>query len=358
MWLAKYPGFLAIPFLVIGVAVFSCGVYFALLDVPELYQYITRYRQQKKRDRVADRVLEVAESARGGGTPVRSKKLATVVHETEAFRIGARSPVVPTRGVTWDASADDLQLGILQSWFDDPLCPSGPVTGKSRWFELRGCELLLGTDGVLVALMIRSYHTGGGISEFHVRKLRSSNRDVMYTYRMRRYNVTEAKRKWLPFVTHWLFFVHLIMWSIVFAVSFGADRPFTQANCSKTFNFSWFRTFFAISVAIFIVVASLFWGLFGLGLRSKSEIQIRVAGQSTTYLTREDALSYVSKVFIIDAGWIRHKKRIRIGVGFLLYSVWAGFFVGFYIESLQKFLLLGDDPLDFGQLNALMVRSP
>ncbi|TNY23671.1 hypothetical protein DMC30DRAFT_296476 [Rhodotorula diobovata] len=158
----------------------------------------------------------------------------------------------------------------------------------------------------------------------------------------------------LPMVACILFLLHVLAWVGTFTYVFAGFDNASQDNCLDELPIRQYKIILSATTAAFFFIAVIFWSAFVGGLT----ITHRKAG---TY--RKDTLEYFASLThwrgFIDAvspvvgGWGWSRESVRWSLCFGIYLVWLGIYVSIYITMLQKFLLLGDNPLDWGQVNAL-----
>ncbi|GAA5837659.1 hypothetical protein JCM9279_006826 [Rhodotorula babjevae] len=158
----------------------------------------------------------------------------------------------------------------------------------------------------------------------------------------------------LPLVTCGVFFVHVVLWIAIFVhVYAGFDKP-SQDNCTDELPLRRYKIILSTATAAFLFFALIFWAALAGGLT-------RHMRKRNSY--RKDALSYFAslthwRAFIdtVDPGrkgWVKPREVVRWSICGLMYFVWCGVYIWVYISMLQQFLLLGDNPFDWGQVNAL-----
>ncbi|KAK4053793.1 hypothetical protein OIV83_001449 [Microbotryomycetes sp. JL201] len=134
--------------------------------------------------------------------------------------------------------------------------------------------------------------------------------------------------------------VQLMLYIGIFSWVYFGTTNFTQAHCNKEFGIDGIKwRYFAMTftfVLLGLVLAVLLFLAYPHNKRSHS-VQMTVA-----------RLLHSRRA--VDWTW-QHENKLKWGVSIFFYLLWAGLFAGHHIMALQKFLLLGDDPFDFGQVN-------
>ncbi|KPV75736.1 uncharacterized protein RHOBADRAFT_52767 [Rhodotorula graminis WP1] len=158
----------------------------------------------------------------------------------------------------------------------------------------------------------------------------------------------------LPLVACGLFLFHVVAWIVIFVYVFvGFDKP-SQDNCTDELPLRQYKIVLASATSAFLFFAIIFWCAFAGGLT-------RHMRRRNSY--RKDTLLYLAslthwRAFIgaVDPdrqGWGKPREVVRWGICLVMFFVWVAVYVSVYITMLQKFLLLGDNPFDWGQVNAL-----
>lgn len=65
--------------------------------------------------------------------------------------------------------------------------------------------------------------------------------------------------------------------------------------------------------------------------------------------------SWMQAVRPVKEGWSSKREKVRWLVSFFFYFLWFTPYVTFYILALQKFVMVGDNPFDYGQVAACVV---
>ncbi|BGP45898.1 hypothetical protein JCM10450v2_001733 [Rhodotorula kratochvilovae] len=161
----------------------------------------------------------------------------------------------------------------------------------------------------------------------------------------------------LPLVASIIFLIHVVAWFAIFVyVYVGFDKP-AQANCSDELPIRQYKIVCASAVVAFFLIALIFWAALIGGLTVKH----RRKGSKLAY--RKDSLEYLAAlthwrkfmdaVAPSESSWSRSRELVRWGICGVIFWVWFAIYVAVYITMLQKFLLLGDNPFDWGQVTAL-----
>ncbi|GAA5896354.1 hypothetical protein JCM8208_001855 [Rhodotorula glutinis] len=158
----------------------------------------------------------------------------------------------------------------------------------------------------------------------------------------------------LPLVACGLFLFHVLAWIVIFVYVFVAfDKP-SQDNCTDELPLRQYKLVMASATSAFLFLAVIFWCAFAGGLT-------RHMRQRNSY--RKDTLMYIASLTHWQAfigavnpdrqGWGSPREVVRWGMCLIMFFAWVAVYVSVYITMLQKFLLLGDNPFDWGQVNAL-----
>lgn len=59
----------------------------------------------------------------------------------------------------------------------------------------------------------------------------------------------------------------------------------------------------------------------------------------------------------VRQGWSKKRERVRWSLTFFVYFAWFSTCIYFYIVSLMKLVMLGDNPFDYGQVAYILVSS-
>ncbi|KAM0792291.1 hypothetical protein ACM66B_004981 [Microbotryomycetes sp. NB124-2] len=134
--------------------------------------------------------------------------------------------------------------------------------------------------------------------------------------------------------------VQLLLYVGIFSwVYFGASN-FTQAHCNEKFGIERFKWSYFAMTFTFVLLGIVLWVLLCLSYRPRrrgQSIQMTVARM----LHSQRAINWV---------WT-NESRLKWIVSITFFLIWAALFTSHHFMALQKFLLLGDDPFDFGQVN-------
>ncbi|GAA6047601.1 hypothetical protein JCM3770_001584 [Rhodotorula araucariae] len=181
----------------------------------------------------------------------------------------------------------------------------------------------------------------------------------------------------LPIVASIIFLIHVVAWFAIFIyVYVWFDKP-AQENCSDELPIRQYKFICALAVVIFFLIALVFWAALIGGLTTKSR------RRSKRY--RMDALEWYVPLFPAhldihqssprslaaffaalthrqksigtvapsESSWSRSREAVRCSICIGIFFMWFIVYVSTYITMLQKFLLLGDNPFDWGQVTAL-----
>ncbi|GAA5904771.1 hypothetical protein JCM5296_000757 [Sporobolomyces johnsonii] len=202
---------------------------------------------------------------------------------------------------------------------------------------------LLATDGALFGLLDRLLEPKNRLTEFH--------------YSFTPMLIMSAVPIALVF---WVFIGHIMAWIAVFLYNYAANDDFFQSNCSDTFPLRSYRIAIGAVVASWCCIALLFWSALGLGLSAKN--------RGRTY--KLDVIEVIASVlhwrklqiwaqprpnggkFKIFRKTVTSREAIRWSIALGMYVIWVAEFLGFYFSSLQSFVMMGDNPFDYGQVAA------
>ncbi|KAK4058854.1 hypothetical protein OIO90_000300 [Microbotryomycetes sp. JL221] len=134
--------------------------------------------------------------------------------------------------------------------------------------------------------------------------------------------------------------IQMVLYISIFSwVFFGTDN-FTQKNCIEKFDFDGLKWKYFAMTASFVVLGLLMTVALFLSYQPGKKfhsVQVTIA---RAFHSRR-IVDFVA----------RHEGSFKWGLSISLYATWAIMFVTHHIYALQNFLLLGDDPFDFGQVN-------
>lgn len=184
-----------------------------------------------------------------------------------------------------------------------------------------------------------------------------------------------------------VFGVHIIVWAflLIMSLTVGATDAFQQ-NCSSDLPIAyWSRVVGIVAIAHWAVMV-LLWFLFLASLikwsvkpktknktedekkryqRDPLEMYVRARAfelalhalmlpmYSLARLTYWPWLMDV--VHPIKEGWSLKREIVRWSISSFFYFVWFSAYVSLYILALQRFVMVGDNPFDYGQVAACVV---
>ncbi|GAA5877730.1 hypothetical protein JCM1840_003340 [Sporobolomyces johnsonii] len=214
---------------------------------------------------------------------------------------------------------------------------------------------LLATDGALFGLFDRLLEPKNRLTEFHYSftpMLIMSAVPIAVAA-----SLVDLQSLHLVF---WVFIGHIMAWIAVFLYNYAANDDFFQSNCSDTFPLRSYRIAIGAVVASWCCIALLFWSALGLGLSAKK--------RGRTY--KLDVIEVIASVlhwrklqiwaqprpnggkFRIFRKTVTSREAIRWSIAIGMYVIWVAEFLGFYFSSLQSFVMMGDNPFDYGQVAA------
>lgn len=63
----------------------------------------------------------------------------------------------------------------------------------------------------------------------------------------------------------------------------------------------------------------------------------------------------ITAVAPVRQGWSKKREIVRWTLSFIVYFAWVSTYIAFYIFSLMKLVMLGDNPFDYGQVAYILV---
>ncbi|BGP53768.1 hypothetical protein JCM8202v2_001340, partial [Rhodotorula sphaerocarpa] len=160
-------------------------------------------------------------------------------------------------------------------------------------------------------------------------------------------------RTYLPWIILSVFGVHLIGWAFLFimSLSVGARNP-SQENCDSDLPVAFWSRAVGIAAIICWFAMVLLWLLLLVSMK-----RWRTKSRGTP---RQDVLQILMKfthstrlitaVAPVRQGWSKKREIVRWTLSFIVYFAWVSTYIAFYIFSLMKLVMLGDNPFDYGQV--------
>ncbi|BGP29926.1 hypothetical protein JCM10296v2_001678 [Rhodotorula toruloides] len=172
-----------------------------------------------------------------------------------------------------------------------------------------------------------------------------------------------------PFVA-FFFLAHLIGWTILFIFAYFFDRNPFQANCLDELPLRQYSIVLGCLTAASLLLAYFFAYLL---------IRITTAGRRREDAARKaqkehkkmpkekltpdrDVLVYLADLLHLRRvremveptghGWSKEREIVRFVLCYGIFFVWAICFIALYISALNDFLLIGNNPFDYGQVAA------
>lgn len=187
-----------------------------------------------------------------------------------------------------------------------------------------------------------------------------------------------------------VFGIHIIVWAflLIMSLTAGATDAFQQ-NCSGDLPIAYWSRVVGIVAILHWAAMFLLWWLFLASLIKWSPRGPKPEDGSEKPRYRRDPLQmYVrARVFEralhahalmlllnsvaglthwlrlmkavhpVKQGWSRKREIVRWSASSVVYFVWFSAYVTLYIIALQKFVMVGDNPFDYGQVAACVVSS-
>ncbi|KWU44891.1 hypothetical protein RHOSPDRAFT_33429 [Rhodotorula sp. JG-1b] len=171
-------------------------------------------------------------------------------------------------------------------------------------------------------------------------------------------------RRYLPMIVLGVFGVHIIVWAflLIMSLTVGATDAF-QRNCSSDLPIAyWSRVVGIVAMAHWAVMV-LLWFLFLASLIKwsvKPKTKNKTEDEKKRY--QRDPLEILARlthwpwlmdvVHPIKEGWSLKREIVRWSISSFFYFVWFSAYVSLYILALQRFVMVGDNPFDYGQVAA------
>ncbi|GAA5848170.1 hypothetical protein JCM8547_004431 [Rhodosporidiobolus lusitaniae] len=228
---------------------------------------------------------------------------------------------------------------------------------RSRFFSLMHSEPKATTR----RLLPRSITAPGGAGKAERAKKRQERRDIKKEREKELLgplpgamdDVKVKRMVWLPTTVSLIYAIHLVSWVIFFPVVFlhtATDDPW-QGHCSDEFNLRRFRIIIAAMVASFVLITAIFVVILLWGFRPVWRSQNQSA---------RDVLSTIGLLWHSFGRWVRPGKtgysrtreNVRWSMALGIYTAWVACYLSVYFMGLNEFILMGDNPWDFGQVAA------
>ncbi|BGP60106.1 hypothetical protein NBRC10512_006643 [Rhodotorula toruloides] len=172
-----------------------------------------------------------------------------------------------------------------------------------------------------------------------------------------------------PFVA-FFFLAHLIGWTILFIFAYFFHRNPFQANCLDKLPLRQYSIILGCLTAASLLLAYFFaYLLIRITTAARRrEDAARKAQKEHKKMPKEkltpdrDVLVYLADLLHLRRvremveptghGWSKEREMIRFVLCYGIFFIWAICFIALYISALKDFLLIGNNPFDYGQVAA------
>ncbi|GAA6004763.1 hypothetical protein JCM10207_001006 [Rhodosporidiobolus poonsookiae] len=171
-------------------------------------------------------------------------------------------------------------------------------------------------------------------------------------------NAALFKRKaWLPRSAITLFVVHLILWIVFFPLAIVMYPDPFQATCNDGWNIRSYRIQIgAMAVTLWIIAALTAWALvagFAAKKRGKPAADVfQVFALAVHWKWLADKLAPPRAQEGKPIPFWTFREKFRWFLSFSTFFLFVAFYLSTYFRGLQNFILLGNNPFDYGQTAA------
>lgn len=182
-----------------------------------------------------------------------------------------------------------------------------------------------------------------------------------------------------------VFGVHIIVWAFLLFLSLTVGRTDAfQLNCSDDLPITYWSRVVGIVAILHWLLMFLLWFVFLASFKKwgrkdkdgnekpryrRDPLQMCVSARDLRPSATLHALmlprnrmmkvtmvsSWMQAVRPVKEGWSSKRERVRWLISSFFYFLWFSTYVAFYIVALQKFVMVGDNPFDYGQVAACVV---
>ncbi|GAA5978333.1 hypothetical protein JCM10908_004318 [Rhodotorula pacifica] len=269
------------------------------------------------------------------------------------------------------------------------LCPNAPITGPGTvivftvgtlmnvlvallWKSEAPYNLLLqllSTDGAFVGLLFRLLLNENRLTEFHAAfvplaimsclpvAVAACTVEIEFMHNLDYNSYISLWGEYVEEIILMVFGAHLIAWAFLFimSLSVGTKDAF-QLNCSNDLPVAyWSRVVGIVAIACWVAMLLLWFVLL---------VSMKKWRTKSGFAYRRDVLQIIAKFTMVSAlmkavkpvkeGWSRSREIVRWSFTFVIYFAWVSAYIALYILALQKFVMVGDNPFDYGQVAACL----